>query len=149
MAGHHLAQLNIARMRAPLDHPSMQGFTGRLDEINAIAERSPGFVWRLQTDEGNATSIRPYDDPDVLVNLSVWESVEAFEDFTYRSAHGELVRNGNAFFERPTAPQIVLWWIPAGTLPDLEDAKRRLERLRERGPTPEAFSFRHRFPPPA
>ncbi len=144
----HIAELNVVRMRAEtLDDPLMHGFVSRLDEINALAERSPGFVWRLQTDEGDATAIRPFDDERILVNLTVWESVEALDAYVYGSDHGELVRHGRDWFERASAPQIVLWWIPAGQLPTLDEAKKRLELLRARGPSEEAFSFARRFPP--
>lgn len=145
---HHLAQLNIGTVRAPVDHPSMAGFTNRLDEINELADAAPGFVWRLQTDEGNATAIHAFDDPMLLVNLSVWESIEALHEFTYRSAHRDLLRGRTEWFHRRDGHHQVLWWVPTGSLPSVEEAKRRLAHLEAHGPTPEAFTFTDRFEPP-
>ncbi len=146
---HHLAQLNVARARAEMDDPVMAGFVARLDEINALADHSPGFVWRLQTDDGDATAIRVFPDPLMLVNLSVWESVEALREFTYRSAHTGVMRRRAEWFERMDRPHLVLWWVPAGTVPTLDEAKERLELLRAQGPCPEAFTFRERYSPPS
>ncbi len=127
-----------------MDDPTMAGFVARLDEINALADRSPGFVWRLQTEAGDATAIRAFPDPLLLVNLSVWESVEALREFTYRSAHAGVMRRRAEWFERMDEPHLVLWWVPAGDLPTLDEAKARLDRLRSEGPSPEAFTFRSR-----
>ncbi len=146
--GYHLAQLNIGRVRAPVDDPLMDGFTSRLDEINHIADTAPGFVWRLQTEEGNATSIHAFDDPMLLVNMSVWESVEALHDFTYRSLHRELLRGRAEWFDRHDGPYQVMWWVPAGHQPSLEEAKARLDKLINDGPSPEAFTFAQRFDAP-
>jgi hypothetical protein len=137
-----LAQVNIARMRGPLEDPIMRGFVARLDEINALADRSPGFVWRLQTDAGNATYLRPYDDDRILINLSVWESVEDLRRYVYRSAHSELLRRRQEWFEKIDAPVLALWWVPAGHIPSIDEAKKRLEHLERHGPTPFAFTFR-------
>ena len=146
--GYHLAQLNIGRTKASPDDPIMDGFMKRLDEINAIADRSPGFVWRLQTEDGNATSIHAFDDPLLLVNMSVWESIDEFREFTYRSTHKELLQQRADWFDRHEGPYQVMWWVPAGHIPSVEEAKERLETLIEHGPTPEAFTFRDRFAPP-
>lgn len=146
--GHHLAQLNIGRIKAPVESPIMRGFMRRLDEINAIADAAPGFVWRLQTDDGNATSIHAFDDPMLLVNMSVWESTDALREFTYRSTHKELLQKRGEWFDRHDGPFQVLWWVPAGHIPTVEEAKKRLELLDADGPTPEAFTFRDRFPAP-
>ena len=143
----HLAQLNVGRLRAPMDDPMIDEFRMNLDPINALAEVTPGYVWRLQDDTGNATSIKPFGDDLEIVNLTVWESIEALADFTYRSAHVELLRRRREFFEAPTQPIVCLWWIPEGTIPSVEDAIARLEHLRAHGPTPTAFTFRHRFEP--
>jgi hypothetical protein len=143
----HLAQLNIGRLRAPMDDPLIDDFRENLDPINALAEASPGFVWRLQDDAGNATGIKPYGDDLEIVNLTVWESIDALADFTYRSGHTAFLRRRREFFEAPTLPILCLWWIPEGTVPTVEDAVARLEHLREHGPTPTAFTFRHRFEP--
>jgi hypothetical protein len=142
-----LAQVNIGRIRGPIDGPIMAGFMARLDEINALAERSPGFVWRLQTDEGNATYFRPYDDDRILVNMSVWESVETLEAFVYRTVHVELLKQRHEWFEKFESAYAALWWVPAGHRPSLDEMKKRLRRLQDEGPTPFAFTFRQRFPP--
>ncbi len=150
MAKHyHLAQANIARMRAREDDPLMAGFVARLESLNALADSSPGFVWRLETKEGDATAIRAFDDERILFNLSVWESVQALTDYVYRSAHGEALRRRREWFERLRGVSLVLWWIPAGHRPDVAEAKARLEELEANGPGPNGFTFRQRFPPPA
>jgi len=143
----HLAQLNVGRLRAPLDDPLIDDFRNNLGRVNALAEVSPGFVWRLQDDAGNATGIKAFDDDLEIVNLTVWESIDALADFTYRSGHVEFLRRRRDFFEAPTQPILCLWWIPEGTIPTVEDAVARLEHLRAHGPTPRAFTFRHRFGP--
>ncbi|MEQ9639728.1 MAG: DUF3291 domain-containing protein [Alphaproteobacteria bacterium] len=148
MADWELAQLNIALMRAPIDDPVMAAFAARLDEINAIADAAPGFVWRLQDDDGAATSFRPFGD-DVLVNMSVWRDVEALKDYVLRSDHAQLLRRRKAWFERMEAAYSVMWWVPAGHRPSLAEAAERLERLRRDGPGSRAFTFRDSFPPPA
>jgi heme-degrading monooxygenase HmoA len=138
----HIAQVNIARMRGPLESAVMSGFVARLDEINALADGSPGFVWRLQTPEGNATYLRPYDDDRILVNLSVWESVEALKDYVYRSAHAELLRQRREWFEQFAGAYAALWWVPAGHIPGIGEAKKRLEHLERHGPSQFAFTFK-------
>lgn len=146
--GHHLAQLNIARVLAPVDSPQLADFMAALHPINALAESAPGFVWRLQTDEGNATAIRPFDDDMVLVNMSVWDSIEALADFVYRSDHRSVLARRREWFEKQEEPYLVLWWVPADRIPTVEEAKARLELLVRHGPSPEAFTFRSPFPPP-
>jgi hypothetical protein len=143
---HHLAQANVARLLAPLDSPQLAGFVAALEPINELAERSPGFVWRLQTDDGDATSIRPYDDDLVMVNMSVWESAETLAAFTYRSDHLAIMRGRRGWFETMAEAHLVLWWVPAGHLPDVDEAKERLDVLRRLGPSPAAFTFRAMFP---
>jgi len=138
----HLAQANIARMRAPIDDPVMDGFRNRLEEINALAERSPGFVWRLKTEAGDATSIQAFEDPFLLINLSVWESVDALRAYVYRSDHVELLRGRREWFESLASPALVLWWVEPGVVPTIEQAKEKLALLERIGPTPEAFTFR-------
>ncbi|MBM3670743.1 MAG: DUF3291 domain-containing protein [Actinobacteria bacterium] len=146
----HLAHLNIGRMLAPIGAPEVADFTAALDPINAIADAAPGFVWRLQTDEGNATALHVFEGDDLLlINMSLWESLEALSDFVYRSAHVDVMRRRREWFEKLDEAFMVLWWIPAGMLPDIEDAKRRLEHIRTHGPTPTAFAFRQSFPPDA
>jgi uncharacterized protein DUF3291 len=143
----HLAQLNIGRLRAPMDDPIIDDFRTNLAPINALAESSPGYVWRLQDDSGDATSIKPFEDDLEIINLTVWESIDALADFTYRSGHVEFLRRRREFFEAPTAPILCLWWIPEGTIPTIDEAIERLAHLRAHGPTPRAFTFRHRFEP--
>jgi hypothetical protein len=145
----NLAQLNIGRLRAPTDDPLLAEFMANLDPINALAESTPGFVWRLQTEDGNATAIRPYADDELMaINLSVWESLDALADYVYRSAHTSFLRRRSQWFERSREAYLVLWWIPAGTVPTVDEALSRLEHLRRHGPTAEAFTFRQPFPHP-
>lgn len=142
---HHLAQVNLARMRAPLDSPVMAGFVSRLAEINALGDRSPGFVWRFQSEAGNATYLRPYDDDRIIFNLTVWESPDALKNFVYRSDHARVMTRRAQWFEPMTEAFLALWWIPAGHLPSVDEAKQRLEHLRALGPTAHAFTFRQLF----
>jgi hypothetical protein len=147
-ARYHIAQANIARLRAPLDDPLIAGFVARLDEINALADRAPGFVWRLQTDEGNSTAVRAYDDDRILFNLSVWETPEQWHAFVFRSGHREVMRQRANWFERMDAPYSVMWWVPAGHTPTVAEARERLEHLRAHGESPHAFPFARLHPPP-
>ena len=144
----HLAQVNIARARAPLDSPVMAGFVARLAEINALAEASSGYVWRFQDDTGNATYVRPYEDANILFNLSVWQTPEHLRAYVYRSNHVELMRQKQQWFEHSEEAILALWWIPAGALPTVEEAKARLAHLRQHGASAHAFSFREIFPSP-
>jgi hypothetical protein len=143
-----LAQINISRMHAPLNHPIMKGFVDQLETINRIADHSPGFVWRLQGQYGSAVDIRAFDDEFIIVNMSVWESVEHLQQYVYRTAHAMMLRNRKEWFDTPTGPSHTMWWISAGELPTVEEGKRRLELLTQLGPTQEAFTFKHTFPPP-
>jgi Domain of unknown function (DUF3291) len=147
-SSYELAQLNIGIVKGPMDSPVMAEFVANLDRINALADGSPGFVWRLQTEEGNATAIRPFPDENLLVNMSVWRDLESLGAFVYRSAHAEVLRRRREWFERMSAAYLVLWWVPAGHRPTIEEAVARLERLRTQGPTAEAFTFRRTFPAP-
>jgi hypothetical protein len=148
MSAHELAQLNIGVIRGPIDSPVMAQFVANLDRINALAERAPGFVWRLQTEAGNATAIRPFPDENVAINLSVWRDVESLNAFVYRSAHVEIMRRRKEWFERMSEAFLVLWWVREGHRPSVQEAIARLETLRAQGPTPEAFTFRQPFAPP-
>lgn len=148
MAHFHLAQVNIGRFRAPIDDPIMEGFKSQLDPINELADRSPGFIWRLQTEDGNATAIRPYADERMAINMSVWESLETLQQFVYRSVHVGPIRDRKAWFEPIDGPILALWWIPAGHIPTIAEALERLQWLKERGPTTDAFTFRTPFPSP-
>jgi hypothetical protein len=142
-----IAQVNIARLRAPLEDPLLRGFVARLDEINGLADRSPGFIWRLQTSEGNATYLRPYGDERILFNLSVWQSVEQLRSFVYRSMHLELIRQRADWFEKFEGAYSALWWVPVNHIPSVDEAKKRLEHLENIGPTQYAFTFQKVFSP--
>lgn len=148
MSKYHLAQVNIARMLAPIDDPIMQDFVNQLPAINALAEESPGYVWRLQSEAGNATSIKVYDDDMIIVNLTVWESPDALRQYVYKSAHSGVMRDRKRWFEKFEGPYYAMWWIPAGHIPTTEEAKDRLEHLRTHGETEHAFSFKKEFPQP-
>ena len=147
MSGYELAQLNIAAMREPLESPSMADFVANLDRINALAEGSPGFVWRLQTEEGDATAMRPMGE-DTLVNISVWRDAESLNKYVYASAHVEVMKRRKEWFERMREAYVVLWWVRKGHHPTIPEAIERLELLRAEGSTERAFTFRHTFPPP-
>jgi hypothetical protein len=143
----HLAQINIGRMKAPLDTPAMAGFMSRLDDLNALADRSSGFVWRLQSGEGNNTYLRPYEDERIIVNMSVWETVEHLRDYVYSSAHAEILKQRREWFEKFDGVMMALWWIPSGHIPTVDEAKLRLSSIESYGPTPFAFTFKKTFPP--
>ena len=149
MSDYQLAQLNIGRILAPLDSPQLAGFVARLEEINALAESSPGFVWRFQTEAGDATGLRPFEDDRMLVNFSVWTSAEALHSFVYRSLHVEVMRQRRQWFEHMDQLFTVLWWVARGHRPTVEEAIARLEHLRSHGPTPFGFTFQQRFPAPS
>jgi hypothetical protein len=145
---HHLAQLNVGLLAAPLDSAQLHDFVANLAEINGIADRSPGFVWRLADDSGDgATSLRPFG-PDVLVNMSVWESLESLRAFVFRSPHLTQLRRRREFFRPYPGQYQVLWWVPAGHIPEPAEAGERLALLSAHGPTPAAFTFRNPFPEP-
>lgn len=144
--GYQLAQVNIARLLAPLESPRLAGFVSRLDEINQLADSNPGFVWRMGDDSGNNTSYRPFDD-DILVNLSVWTDAQSLFDYVYRSTHKELFALRRHWFESPEGAHMALWWVPEGHRPTAEEAKQRLEHRTRHGDTPYAFSFKKWFTP--
>lgn len=148
MSGYQLAQLNVAWAKADLDDPLLADFMANLDRINALADRSSGFVWRLQSGSGNATDIQVTDDPRLIVNLSVWEDADSLFDFVYKSAHTPIMARRREWFEKRREAIMVLWWVPAGHEPGVEEAMARLRQLNEGGPTAEAFTFKRRFPPP-
>jgi len=145
---YHLAQVNIARMLAPLTDPLMAGFVAELDAINALADNSPGFLWRLQTSEGNATDIRPYEDDLILVNLSLWASLADLSTFVYKSRHRQVLQQRQQWFQRFNGPYVALWWVPSGHIPSVEEAKERLSYLNTHGETPYSFSFKKPYPAP-
>jgi len=148
MSKYHIAQINIARMLAPIDDPVLADFVAQLPPINALADQSRGFVWRLQSESGDATSIKVYDDDLIIVNLTVWESAESLREYVYKSAHRDVLRDRKRWFEKFDGPYYALWWIPAGQLPSAEEGRERLEYLRTHGDSAYAFSFKNLFPVP-
>jgi len=146
--GWHLAQINVGRLVAPADHPDVAGFFAALDSVNALADASPGFVWRLQGESGNAADIQVTSDPQFLVNMSVWTDADALFAFVYRSAHTPVMAQRRGWFERFESASQALWWLPAGTKPSIEDGLARLWRLDRFGPTAQAFTFKAQFPAP-
>ena len=145
---YQLAQVNVARLRAPLGSPELADFVAALDPINALADRAPGFVWRLQTEDGDATAIRIFDDERIIVNLSVWETVEALQAFVYGSRHAGVMRHRREWFQRLGEAHLALWWLPAGEAPTVLQARQRLEQLQLRHASPYAFTLQERFPAP-
>lgn len=147
MSRYHIAQVNIGRIRAELDDPIMAGFVNRLDEINALADASPGFVWRLQTDAGNATYFRPFADDRTLLNMSVWKDIESLRQYVYNTSHRELLRQRHEWFEKFDRVYMALWWVPEGHIPGIDEARRRLDHLEAHGPSQFAFTFKTVFDP--
>lgn len=145
MNDYHLAQVNIGVMLAPVDDPLIADFVANLDRINALAEETPGFVWRLAGDNNNATALRVFDDPLILINMSVWENIDALYNYTYYSAHVDFFRRRAEWFTKMEKPYMVLWWIPVGHIPTAQEAKEKLAYIEQHGPTPLAFTFKKRF----
>jgi hypothetical protein len=143
----HVAELNIGRTVASLDDPALADFVDNLALINGLGDASPGFAWRLQDEFGAATTIRAFEDPLMIVNLTVWETVEALRAFAYRTAHVDYLRRRREWFEPLDGPSLVLWWVPAGHRPTMDEARERLDRLAAGGPTPAAFTLKTTFPP--
>lgn len=143
---YHLAHLNIARMKFGWDDPAMKDFMDALDPVNAVADASPGFVWRLVEETPGEALV--WNDPDWLVNVSVWESLEALKAFVRSELHLAVMRRRRDWFTETVEAYTVLWWVPAGLVPTVQEAQARLELLRERGPSPEAFNFSDPFPAP-
>lgn len=144
----HIAQVNIGQPRGPIDGELMREFVANLDPVNSLADGAPGFVWRLQTEDGNATAISVFDDPSLMINMSVWEGVESLADFVYRSNHRDVMVRRREWFEPMGDAFMALWWVPAGHQPSVAEAEDRLRHLRAHGPTAEAFTFRDLFPAP-
>jgi hypothetical protein len=146
---YHLAEVNIALLREPIESELLEDFVSELDPVNAQADATPGFVWRLQTDDGDATAVRAFGDDRFIVNMSVWESIEALGDFAYRNPeHRGVLSKRAKWFHRIAEAHLVLWWVPAGHVPTVQEAEERLAFLRARGPTPIAFTLKWRFGPP-
>lgn len=148
MPQYHLAQLNIARLLAPIDSPAIAEFVANITPINELAEQAEGFVWRLKDENDNATSINVFDDQLLIVNMSVWESVQALRDFAFKTAHADIMKRRAEWFEKHQSAYLVLWWVPAGHEPTTDEAKERLEHLRLHGDSPYAFTFRQLQDPP-
>ncbi len=146
---YHLAQLNIGRILFPMDTPEMADFVNNLDRINELADSSEGFVWRLMGDGNDATSLRPFDDDMVIVNMSVWQNLESLKNYVYKSAHTDILKRRMEWFEKVKDAMVVLWWVEAGHEPSVQEAKERLEHLRTHGSSNVAFSFREAFPAPS
>lgn len=145
---YYLAQINISRLLAPLDSPQLEDFVSNLDRINALAEKSQGFVWRLKDDSNNATSINPFNDDKIIINMSIWESVEELKNFAFKTDHVEIYLKRANWFERPTEATTALWWVKKGEYPTAEDGRDRLLHLRQQGETEYAFSFKKLFDKP-
>ena len=147
-AGHDLAQVNIMRLRAPLDSPELAAFVAALDPVNALADQAPGFVWRLKTDEGDSTTLRIFEDDTLLVNMSTWRSLETMTGYVYRTAHAEIMRRRREFALPIVEAHLALWWIPHGHRPTIAEAEERLGHLRAHGPTEFAFGIKSPFAAP-
>jgi hypothetical protein len=136
---HDLAQVNVMRLRAPLDSLDLAAFVAALDPVNAVADAAPGFVWRLQTDAGNSTAFRIFEAATLLVNMPTWRSIEAMTEYVYRSAHADIMRRRREFALPLVEACLALWWVPTGHRPTVTEAEERLRHLRAHGPT--AFAF--------
>jgi Domain of unknown function (DUF3291) len=148
-----LAQVNIGRLRAPLDDPQLAAFVEALDPVNAAADRAPGFVWRLQTEDGNATAVEAFtwdagDSAGLIINMSVWTDVEHLTAFVLGDLHRAILRQRREFFQKMTEAYLACWWVPTGHRPTTDEAEERVGYLRANGPSPFAFTLRHHFPPP-
>ena len=148
-----LAQVNVARLAAPLDDPRLADFVAALDPVNAAADASPGFVWRLQTEDGNATAVHAFEwdaagSSGVIVNMSVWRDVEQLAAFVYGELHRQVLRRRRDWFERMREAYTACWWVPAGHRPSTAEAEDRIRHLRKHGPTRYAFTLRTSYPPP-
>jgi len=145
----HLAAFNVAKMRYPIDDPRMSEFVDNLDVINKLGDEAPGFVWRHQTEDGDSTSVRIFDDEEIILNLTMWDSADALRDYTYKTDHTAFLRRRREWFVPLEGwPVLVMWWVPAGHIASLEEAKAKLTELRDNGPTAAAFTFREDNPPP-
>ncbi|MEV6393399.1 DUF3291 domain-containing protein [Streptomyces sp. NPDC051907] len=144
-----LAQVNIARLKFPLDSPELKDFVDGLDPVNAVAEAADGFVWRLQSATGNATDVPVFGDEWLIVNMSVWRDADALTAFMYQGRHRELLKRRHEWFERVQEVMTTLWWVRAGHRPTVAEAEERLRHVRAHGPTDHAFTLRTSFPPPA
>ncbi|MFD9326941.1 DUF3291 domain-containing protein [Streptomyces sp. NPDC060065] len=144
--GYELAQVNIGRLKAPLDSPQLKDFVEALDPVNAVADAADGFVWRLQSDSGDATDLAVFDDEWLIINMSTWRDTNALTAFMYQGQHRELLARRRDWFERVEEAMVAMWWVPAGHRPTVAEAEERILHLRDRGPTAYAFTLRKSFP---
>ncbi|GAA0397042.1 DUF3291 domain-containing protein [Cocleimonas flava] len=145
---YHIAQINIAQAKADKDSEIMSGFISRLDEIHTLADNAPGFIWRLETEDGDDGSVSVFNDPLLLINMSVWRDIDSLRAFVYKSIHIELLQDRDAWFDKMGEIHQTLWWVPAGHIPTIQEGKDKLDQIREFGPTAEAFTFGKKFPSP-
>jgi len=143
----HLAQLNIAKAKVSLEEPLMKDFVDNLDPVNTTAEKSEGFIWRLQDESGDATSIHLFDDPLIITNMSVWADTESLKKFMFMTHHLEFLQRKEEWFDKLSSANQVLWWVPKGHIPSLEEGKSRLLHLEQHGESSYAFTFRSKFTP--
>ncbi len=149
MSKYHLAQINIARMKGVnINNPVMKEFVDNLDKVNTIAESSEGFVWRLKDESNNATNFNPYDDEQVIINISVWESIEYLEIFMYKTLHSDFLRRRKEWFQKFGKAYFAMWWIPEGQFPTMQDAVDKLDYLQANGASDLVFDFKNKYPPP-
>jgi len=145
--GYHLAQLNVAKFNKPIDDKANWRFSAYLDPINQFGDEAPGFVWRLQDEGGNSTSIRAFADHNMIVNLTVWETLEALYTFVYSDEHLYVFKQRSAWFHKMPTPSLVLWWIPTETIPSMDEALSNLEKITQNGPSAQAFNFKKTYDP--
>lgn len=149
MSRYHLAQLNIANAVASMDSPEMAGFVARLDEIHELSDNADGFIWRWESGSVDSSVVDIFGDPRLLVNLSLWESVESLKHFVYKTVHVELIRDREAWFDKMPEMHQVVWWVPEGHIPSVTEAKQKLDTLRADGPSEAGFSMARPYPMPS
>lgn len=141
----HLAQLNIAKAKYSLESAEIKEFVDNLEPVNKLAEESDGFIWRLKDENGDATNIKAFSDPNIIVNMSVWDSIDTLKNFMFRTHHKNFLRRKKEWFDHIPEDSYVLWWIPIGHIPTIEEAVEKLDLLRKNGDTPKAFTFKSNF----
>ncbi len=147
---YQIAEINVARMKGVhINDPIMKEFVDNLDHVNGIAEKSEGFIWRLKDENNDATSFNPYNDEQIIINVSVWETIEALETFVYKTFHTDFLKRRKEWFNSYGKVATALWWIPQGEFPTVEEAVAKLDYLQKNGATPVVFNFRNKFPNPS
>ncbi len=150
MSHYFIAEINIAKMKGvDINDPIMKEFVENLDAVNQIAEKSEGFVWRLKDENNNATILNPYNDETIIINVSVWKSIETLENFMYRTFHSDFLKRRKEWFLTYGSAHTAMWWIPEGHIPTMQEAVDKLSFLQTNGPSPNSFDFRHKFPAPS